>query len=208
MKCLEKDRNRRYETASGLAGDIERYLHDEPVHACPPSAAYRMRKLVRRNRAIWISAGLIAAALVVGTVASISQAIRATQAESLATARLKDASEARAGAEANSRKARQVVDDMYTQVAEKWLAHQPQMEPLQREFLEKALQSYSEFAQETSNDPTVRFETARAFRRIAEIQHRLGQPVQAEEAFRQAADRLQSLVDERPPHRRIGPSLP
>jgi serine/threonine protein kinase len=198
MKCLEKDRNRRYETASGLAGDIERYLHDEPVHACPPSAAYRMRKLVRRNRAIWISAGLIAAALVVGTVASISQAIRATQAESLATARLKDASEARAGAEANSRKARQVVDDMYTQVAEKWLAHQPQMEPLQREFLEKALQSYSEFAQETSNDPTVRFETARAFRRIAEIQHRLGQPVQAEEAFRQAADRLQSLVDERP----------
>jgi tetratricopeptide (TPR) repeat protein len=87
---------------------------------------------------------------------------------------------------------------MYTQVAEKWLAHQPQMEPLQREFLEKALQSYTEFAQETSNDPTVRFETARAFRRIAEIQHRLGPSVQAEEAFRQAADRLQSLVDELP----------
>src|SRR5439155_25651546 len=47
MKCLEKDRNRRYETASGLARDIERHLNDEPVQACPPSVVYRMRKLVR-----------------------------------------------------------------------------------------------------------------------------------------------------------------
>ena len=50
MKCLEKDRNRRYETANGLARDIERYLHDEPVQACPPSAAYRFRKFARRNK--------------------------------------------------------------------------------------------------------------------------------------------------------------
>ena len=45
MKALEKDRNRRYETASGFAADIERHLHDEPVEAGPPSAAYRFRKL-------------------------------------------------------------------------------------------------------------------------------------------------------------------
>src|SRR5262249_48629347 len=50
MKCLEKDRNRRYETVSGLIADLQRYLHDEPVLACPPSAAYRFRKLARRNR--------------------------------------------------------------------------------------------------------------------------------------------------------------
>src|SRR5947208_5338348 len=50
MKTLEKDRNRRYETASGLGRDIERYLHDEPVLACPPSAMYRLRKLVRRHK--------------------------------------------------------------------------------------------------------------------------------------------------------------
>ena len=50
MKCLEKDRNRRYETANSLALDVQRYLHDEPVLACPPSAAYRLRKFVRRNR--------------------------------------------------------------------------------------------------------------------------------------------------------------
>ena len=50
MKALEKDRNRRYETANGLAHDVERYLDDEPVQACPPSARYRLRKFVRRNK--------------------------------------------------------------------------------------------------------------------------------------------------------------
>jgi serine/threonine protein kinase/tetratricopeptide (TPR) repeat protein len=51
MKALEKDRNRRYETASAFAADVQRYLHDEPVLACPPSAWYRLRKFARRNQA-------------------------------------------------------------------------------------------------------------------------------------------------------------
>jgi serine/threonine protein kinase len=50
MKALEKDRNRRYETANGFAMDVQRYLQDDPVQACPPSAAYRLRKFLRRNR--------------------------------------------------------------------------------------------------------------------------------------------------------------
>src|SRR5262249_25258859 len=50
MKALEKDRNRRYETANGLAMDVGRYLADEPVLACPPSAGYRLRKFARRHR--------------------------------------------------------------------------------------------------------------------------------------------------------------
>jgi serine/threonine protein kinase/Flp pilus assembly protein TadD len=59
MKCLEKDRNRRYETANGLSLDVQRYLHHQPVQACPPSAAYRLRKFVRRNRTPLAVAGLI-----------------------------------------------------------------------------------------------------------------------------------------------------
>ena len=51
MKCLEKDRDRRYETAAALARDVERYLRDEPVLAGPPSAWYRLRTFARRNRA-------------------------------------------------------------------------------------------------------------------------------------------------------------
>ena len=50
MKTLEKDRNRRYETANGFAADMQRYLADEPVQACPPSALYRFGKFARRNK--------------------------------------------------------------------------------------------------------------------------------------------------------------
>ena len=65
MKSLEKDRNRRYETANGLAQDIEHYLADEPVQACPPSAGYRLRKFARRNRAALAIAALAIFFLVV-----------------------------------------------------------------------------------------------------------------------------------------------
>src|SRR5262249_18263439 len=60
MKALEKDRNRRYETASSFVADVQRYLHNEPVQACPPSAAYRFRKFARRNRAALMMASVIA----------------------------------------------------------------------------------------------------------------------------------------------------
>jgi hypothetical protein len=59
MKALEKDRNRRYETASAFAADVQRYLNDEPVLACPPSAGYRFRKFARRNKAILGVGGLV-----------------------------------------------------------------------------------------------------------------------------------------------------
>lgn len=70
MKALEKDRNHRYETANGLASDLKRYLSDEPVQACPPSATYRFRKLVRRNRLAFMAAAAVAAALFLGTAIS------------------------------------------------------------------------------------------------------------------------------------------
>ena len=57
MKALEKDRGRRYQTANGFARDIQRYLADEPVEACPPSAGYRLRKFARKNRRVLATAG-------------------------------------------------------------------------------------------------------------------------------------------------------
>jgi tetratricopeptide (TPR) repeat protein len=80
MKALEKDRTRRYETANGFAADVQRYLNDEPVVACPPSATYRFRKLVRRNKTAFAATALIAGALLLGTVVSTWQAIRANRA--------------------------------------------------------------------------------------------------------------------------------
>ena len=71
MKALEKDRNRRYETASGFAADIERHLHDEPVEAGPPSAAYRFRKFAKRNKAALTTAVLVCVVLVLGSLVAI-----------------------------------------------------------------------------------------------------------------------------------------
>ncbi len=68
MKALEKDRTRRYATASGFAQDIDRYLKDEPVDAGPPSGIYRLRKFARRNRAGVIACSLVVAALVFGVI--------------------------------------------------------------------------------------------------------------------------------------------
>jgi serine/threonine protein kinase len=70
MKCLEKDRTRRYETANGLVRDVQRYLADEPVDACPPTLAYRFHKFARKHRGLLTTAASFAALLVVGVIVS------------------------------------------------------------------------------------------------------------------------------------------
>jgi tRNA A-37 threonylcarbamoyl transferase component Bud32 len=86
MKCLEKDRTRRYETANGLARDLERHLADEPVEACPPSRAYRFKKALRKHRAGVLTAAAFALLLLAGVAVSAWQAVRATSAEAEARA--------------------------------------------------------------------------------------------------------------------------
>src|SRR5205807_2796370 len=81
MKCLEKDRARRYETANGLARDIERHLNQEPVVARPPSTLYKVHKFIRRNRIAATAATAIAIALLLGIAGSTSEAVRAQRAE-------------------------------------------------------------------------------------------------------------------------------
>jgi serine/threonine protein kinase/WD40 repeat protein len=81
MKALEKDRTRRYETANGLARDLQRYLADEPVEACPPSAGYRLRKLVRKYKQPLAAAAASALLLLASVVVSTWEAVRAIRAE-------------------------------------------------------------------------------------------------------------------------------
>src|SRR5213592_1425252 len=95
MRCLEKDRARRYATANDLVADIERYLDDEPVLARPPSTAYRMRKFVRRNRVMVSAGGAVAIVLVLAVVVTGWQAIRATRAKQEQTRLRKAAEQAR-----------------------------------------------------------------------------------------------------------------
>jgi len=75
LKAMDKDRERRYETAGALVNDIERYLRDEPVLACPPSRLYRLQKLVRRNLLLLTAASVVILALLAGTTVATWQAI-------------------------------------------------------------------------------------------------------------------------------------
>ncbi len=96
LKALEKDRERRYESAAAFAQDIERHLKNEPVEAGPPSAIYRLRKLVQRNRLAFGAAAAILVLLIAGIGVSTWQAVRAIRAEKLANQRLADVQEAQA----------------------------------------------------------------------------------------------------------------
>lgn len=94
MKALEKNRERRYDSAGAFARDIGRYLADEPIEARPPSTAYLLRKFVHRNRRPVAAAALVAASLVVGISVSEWQALRATRAEQAARAQAERAEQA------------------------------------------------------------------------------------------------------------------
>jgi WD40 repeat protein len=113
MKCLEKDRTRRYDTANGLAADIQRHLANEPVVARPPSAVYKIQKAWQRNKLAFSAAAAVGLALVLGITVSTWQAVEATRArraetdqrvaaqraEATALAKQKEAEQARAVAE-------------------------------------------------------------------------------------------------------------
>ncbi len=164
MKSLEKDRNRRYETANGLARDIERYLNDEPVQACPPSKWYRLRKIARRNKVALVMVSVVTAALLLGIIGLAIANYRITQERNLAQREHELA-------EANLQKARLAVDDYLTTVSENTLLKSslPGLQPLRKELLLTALRYYQGFARDHEADPSLRFELATATFRVGVI---------------------------------------
>ena len=150
MKALEKDRNRRYETASGFAADIERHLHDEPVEAGPPSRTYRMKKFIRRNKAGVLAGSAIVAALALGlTLASIgfiqarrqaqiaaAEASKATAINDLLKQMLKSASPY--SAKGNEYTVRQMLEDFSAKLGDQ-IRNQPEVEAAIRETIGNAL---------------------------------------------------------------------
>src|SRR5262249_16460079 len=153
----------------------------QPVEAGRPSAWYRLRKLARRNRVALTTTALVAAALLAGTAVSLWQAIEARRSRAEAIERRTEAVQQRDPA-------RKAVDEMYPEVAQKWLSQQPQLEPLQREFLLKALAFYQDFAQQRREDPEARHALARAYQRAGQIQWKSGRSREAEAAFRRALE--------------------
>ena len=192
MKALEKDRRRRYETANDFAADVMRYLTDQPVEACPPSAWYRLREVRPPQpggpddgrpgrRWPWSRA----------RPSSTWQAVRADGASggrpsALATAR----AQRPAGPPGRGRDVHPGRREVARQAGG--------LTPLQREFLEKALAFYEEFAAERADDPEVRREAARAPVRVGEIRSKLGLHKEAEAAIGRAIGRFEGLTHDFP----------
>jgi len=160
MKALEKDRTRRYETANGLAADIERYLADEPIEACPPSMTYRTRKFMRRHKTAAAAIAAVSMALVVGAGIATGQAIRATNAERTALSQKQVAEEAaererkqrieaqqqRQRAEANLRLALEALDEVYLRVMQRRGPKGVQPKNEEEALLRSTLDFYERFA--------------------------------------------------------------
>src|SRR4051794_8217130 len=127
MKSLEKDRSRRYESASAFATDIQRYLDDEPVLAGPPTTMYKFHKFARKHRAALATAVAIAASLILGTTASAWQAVRATTAEAQANANERKAVVNAATAQEKEREAVKQRDEVKA-LAEELAAREQQLQ--------------------------------------------------------------------------------
>jgi serine/threonine protein kinase/Tfp pilus assembly protein PilF len=169
MKALEKDRNRRYETANGFAMDVQRYLADEPVQACPPSAGYRLRKFARRNRPALFIATAVSAALLFGVVGLLIANYQITQQRNLATEQRDLAQREHQQSEANLQKARKAVDDYFTLVSANPIFDTPGLETLRKQLLETALAYYQGFVKEHGDDPMLLADMAAANIRVAQI---------------------------------------
>jgi tetratricopeptide (TPR) repeat protein/serine/threonine protein kinase len=228
MKALEKDRNRRYETANGFAMDIQRYLSDEAVLACPPSTVYRFRKFARKNKALLATSALVSAALVLGLIGTTWQSVRATRAEQLARANAeqavasqqealaerdekelarrealseRDAKEiARREAEESFLRSRQVVDEFFTLVSENDLFEIPGMQPVRIELLERARKYYEEMKLSHPDDPDILTGTAVALLRLAFCYHDNARNDETLRYMIKGLDEVDQLLERFPEH--------
>ena len=205
MKALEKDRSRRYETANGFAMDVQRYLADEPVQACPPSAGYRFRKFTRRHKGPVLAASLILLALVGGVIGTTWGLIRAEQHRLVVERQrneLAEHNQALQTAHERERllneRARQAIETVTSEAAIEQLTREPELRLEQKDFLDKMIQYYAESAQEEAATEEERTRQARAYHRMGRLNQVLGRDKDSENAYRRAVPLFQQLAADFP----------
>jgi tetratricopeptide (TPR) repeat protein len=186
LKCLEKEPHRRYPSAWALAEDLRHFLAGEPILARPATLRERAWKWAKRRPAVAALLSLLLLLFLVLVVvwgrSYVQLKERATQLKEQATrleeqaTRLKERNEFAQG----------VVEDMYTNVAEEWLADEPEKDPLQKEFLGKALKFYQQLTQEDDTDPKARRRAGLAYFRVGQLYRTLKEHEKAADAYRQA----------------------
>ncbi|MBX9581824.1 MAG: serine/threonine protein kinase [Gemmataceae bacterium] len=184
MRALEKDRTRRYETANGFAADVQRYLAGEPVQAVPPSAGYRLRKFVRRNRPQVIAAGLVFLALVGGVIGT--------------SVGLVEARRQRDAADAARRELVEVLDATADEVVVPLLSRRPKLSDREVAYMKRLLALYQKQAAVGGDTEAARVAAARALVRTARIHTLVDGGLGAEGTLRRAADLYRGLATDFP----------
>jgi tetratricopeptide (TPR) repeat protein len=208
MKCLEKQRDRRYETANGLARDIQRYLADEPVEARPPSARYRLGKFLKRNKTFVGAAGVVLVALSAGMIGTTWGLLRSIEAEGMARTRLEEVERERAKAaalavaEAKQReKAEKAEADTLADyrastddAIEQLIGSKVRLGPKEKKYLELTLKRWQAFAARQGSDRRNRAIRAEGHFRVASLWWNLGRNKEAQVEFQTAQNNYSKLV--------------
>ena len=205
MKALEKDRARRYETANGFARDIQRYLDDVPVEACPPWAGYRLRKFVRRHKGPVLAASLILLALVAGVIGTTWGLIRAEQQRLVVERQRNDLADhiqalqvARERERLLNERARQAIETVTSDTAIDQLTREKELSAEQKDFLEKMIQYYAEATQEGAATEQERGRQAADLLSDGCLNQILGRSQDSENAYRRAVALGQQLAADFP----------
>ncbi len=196
LKAMAKDLASRYSTAGEMALDLNRFLDDQPIRARRPKVLERLNRLARKHTAIVMAVVPLLVVIVAGLSLGITLLIAK---QSQIRKKGFEAERSRADARRQRDVARRAVNEMYTLVAQDWLSKQTKLQPLQRDFLEKALLYFQEFAGEKDADPSIRIEAAWAFYRMGEIERRLGNTEAGERGYRGAIESLEALGKGNPP---------
>ncbi len=180
MKCLEKDRNRRYETASGLAADIQAHLNDEPVLARPPSATYRLQKFVHRNKLEFAAATFAVVILILAVAVSSWQAVRAKRAEEIAREQSIKAMGAEQSAQEQANDAEAIKDFLVRQVLAVNPYVDPEPDPGRRSMVDRvARAAQKEFADRPKIEAELRFALGIAYAGLGDSPEAVNQFEQA-----------------------------
>ncbi len=186
LKCLAKEAPKRYASAQGLADDLWHFLANEPIQARPASPFERAQKWARRRPALAVLACVSAIAIVaIFLIVSISN-VRLQKQRDIAEGHREEAESQRRRAILHLKEARAAVDQLLTRVGFERLNGVPYMEAVRRDLLRDALQFYQGFSEQESDDPELRFETGRAWRRLGKIHDELGDRNAADQSFRTA----------------------
>jgi serine/threonine protein kinase len=192
MKALEKDRNRRYDTANGFAADILRHLAHEPVLAAPPSRAYRTRKFVRKHRGPVLAAAVVLLALLASVAVSVTAAVLIWQEQKKTEAERVKATE-------NADTAIKVVRDLSRYVSLVELSGgQAVSDQQRRTALDTALVSYERLLALHPDDADVRANVARTHRYRANLSRLLNETGEAEKSYREASRNYSELAAAHP----------